>query len=84
MAEQSYEVTAPTLDSELLKMQAAGADVLFDQTSPKFAAQVIRRMSEMDWKPVHYLNNIAASTTRRSNPCGCGALTASSGSRLAR
>ena len=70
VAEQSYEVMAPTLDSELLKMQAAGADVLFDQTTPKFAAQVIRRMSEMGWQPVHYLNNIAASIGAVLVPAG--------------
>lgn len=70
VAELSYEVTAPTLDSQLLQMQAAGADVLFDQTTPKFAAQVIRRMSEMGWKPVHYLNNIAASIGAVLVPAG--------------
>ena len=66
----NYEVTAPTLDSQLLQMQAAGADVFFDQTTPKFAAQVIRRMSEMGWQPVHYLNNIAASIGAVLVPAG--------------
>ena len=69
-AELNYEVTAPTLDSQLLQMQAVGADVFFDQTTPKFAAQVIRRMSEMGWKPVHYLNNIAASIGAVLVPAG--------------
>lgn len=70
MVELSCEVTAPTLDSQLLQMQAAGADAFFDQTTPKFAAQVIRRMSEMGWKPVHYLNNIAASIGAVLVPAG--------------
>jgi len=70
VAEVNYEVTAPTLDSQLLQMQAAGADVFFDQTTPKFAAQVIRRITEMGWKPVHYLNNIAASIGAVLVPAG--------------
>jgi branched-chain amino acid transport system substrate-binding protein len=70
VAEASYEVTAPTLDSQLLQLRAAGADVLFDQTTPKFAAQVIRKLAEIGWKPLHYLNNIAASIGAVLVPAG--------------
>ena len=70
VAEANYEVTAPTLDSQLLQLRAAGVDVLFDQTTAKFAAQVIRKISEMDWRPVHYLNNIATSIGAVLVPAG--------------
>ena len=70
VAEASYEVTAPTLDSQLLQLRAAGADVLFHQTTPKFAAQVIRKLGEIGWKPVHYLNNIATSIGAVLVPAG--------------
>ncbi len=70
VAALNYEVTAPTLDSQLLQMQAANADVFFDQTTPKFAAQVIRRLSEIGWQPVHCLNNIAASIGAVLVPAG--------------
>ena len=61
VAEIPYDTSVATLDSELLQLRSAGVQVLFDQTTPKFAAQVIRRMAEMNWKPVHYLNSISTS-----------------------
>ena len=70
VSELSYGAAAPTLDSQLLKMQAAVHEALFDQTPLKFAAQVIRRMSELNLEPVHCLNNSAASTGAVLVPAG--------------
>jgi branched-chain amino acid transport system substrate-binding protein len=58
VAEASYEVTDPTIDSQIVQLQASGADVFVDFTTPKFAAQAIRRAYDSGWKPVHYLNSI--------------------------
>jgi branched-chain amino acid transport system substrate-binding protein len=52
-AEISYEVTSPTVDSEVLQLKGAGATVLFSATTPKFTAQVIRRINSLGWKPLH-------------------------------
>ena len=70
VAEASYEVSEPTIDSQILQLRAAGADVLFDQTTPKFAAQVIRKLADIGWKPVHYLNGISASIGSVLVPAG--------------
>ena len=66
VAEASYEVTDPTVDSQILQLQASGADIFINITTPKFAAQAIRKAYDIGWKPVHYLNNVSASV-------GCGA-----------
>ena len=58
VAETSYEVTDPTVDSQILKLQGSGADVFVDFTTPKFAAQAIRRAYDSGWKPVHYLSSV--------------------------
>ena len=59
VAEASYEVTDPTVDSQIVQLQASGADVFFNITTPKFAAQAIRKAYDIGWKPVHYLNNVS-------------------------
>jgi branched-chain amino acid transport system substrate-binding protein len=58
VAEATYEVTDPTIDSQILQLQASGADVFVDVTTPKFAAQAIRKAYDSGWKPVHYLNSV--------------------------
>ena len=68
--EVSYEVTDPTVDSQIVQLQASGADVFFNVTTPKFAAQAIRKAYDIGWKPVHYLNNVSASVGRCSSPAG--------------
>ena len=59
VAEASYEVTDPTIDSQIIQLQGSGADVFIDITTPKFAAQAIRKAFDSGWKPVHYLNSVA-------------------------
>lgn len=56
VAQASYEPTDATVDSQVIALKASGADVLVNFAAPKFAAQTIRRIAEMGWKPVHYLN----------------------------
>ena len=63
--EVSYEVTDPTVDSQIVQLQASGADVFFNITTPKFAAQAIRKAYDIGWKPVHYLNNVSAPRSAR-------------------
>ncbi|MGH8517933.1 MAG: ABC transporter substrate-binding protein [Panacagrimonas sp.] len=68
--EVSYEVADPTVDSQIVQLQAAGADVFFNITTPKFAAQAIRKAYDIGWKPVHYLNNVSNSVGSVLTPAG--------------
>jgi branched-chain amino acid transport system substrate-binding protein len=70
VAEAPYEVTDSTVDSEIVNLRASGADLFFDVTSPKFAAQAIKRIAGLGWKPVHLLNNISASVGAVLKPAG--------------
>jgi branched-chain amino acid transport system substrate-binding protein len=72
----SYEATDPTVDSQIIQLKNAGANVFFNEASPKFAAQAIRKAAEIGWRPVHYLANISASVNSVLRPAG---LTASQG-----
>ncbi|MBU6271806.1 MAG: ABC transporter substrate-binding protein [Betaproteobacteria bacterium] len=66
----TYEVTDPTVDSQMVSMKTSGADVFFNITTPKFAAQAIKKAAEIGWKPVHYLNNVSASVGSVLVPAG--------------
>jgi ABC-type branched-subunit amino acid transport system substrate-binding protein len=68
--EVSYEVSDPTVDSQIVQLQASGADVFFNITTPKFAAQAIRKAYDIGWKPVHYLNNVSNSVGSVLTPAG--------------
>jgi branched-chain amino acid transport system substrate-binding protein len=70
VAQESYETTEPTIDSHILTLKASGADVFFDVTIPKFAAQAIKKAAEVEWKPVHFLNNVSASVSSAIKPAG--------------
>jgi ABC-type branched-subunit amino acid transport system substrate-binding protein len=70
VAEQSYETAAPTIDSQVVAIRAAGATVFMNMTTPKFAAQAIRKIAELGWKPTHYLGNNANSITAVLKPAG--------------
>jgi branched-chain amino acid transport system substrate-binding protein len=72
-AAESYEVTDPTVDSQVSKLATSKADVFLDITTPKFGAQAIHRLTEVDWKPLHILNNVAASKTLVLKPAGLAA-----------
>jgi ABC-type branched-subunit amino acid transport system substrate-binding protein len=70
VAQASYETSAPTIDSELLKLKASGADVFVNFTTPKFAAQAIKKVAEMGWKPVHILHSVSLSVGAVLKPAG--------------
>ena len=70
VAEESYETTEPSIDNHIVKLKATGADVYFDVTPPKFAAQAIKKNAEIGWKPLHLLNNVAASVGSVIKPAG--------------
>jgi branched-chain amino acid transport system substrate-binding protein len=66
----SYETTDPTIDSQLTSLQAAGADVLLVAASPKFAAQAIRKVHDLDWKPLFFMTYTSTSIAAVINPAG--------------
>jgi len=70
IVEESYEVTQPTIDSNIVKLKSLNADVFFNVTTPKFAAQAIKKMNEIGWKPVHFLNNVSVSIGSVIKPAG--------------
>jgi ABC-type branched-subunit amino acid transport system substrate-binding protein len=70
VAEASYEVTDPTIDSQIVSLQASGADTFYNVTTPKFAAQAIRRVYDMGWRPLHILNNVSTSVGAVLTPAG--------------
>jgi ABC-type branched-subunit amino acid transport system substrate-binding protein len=70
VAETSYEVTDPTVDSQIVTLKASGADTFFNVTTPKFAAQAIRKAHDIGWKPLHIINNVASSVGAVMIPAG--------------
>src|SRR5438874_2031519 len=68
--EESYEVSEPTIDSHIVKLKSTGADVFFNITTPKFAAQAIKKNAEIGWKPLHFLNNVSNSIGSVMKPAG--------------
>ena len=70
VAKVSYEVTDPTVDSQMVSLKASGADVFFNITTPKFAAQAIKKAAEMGWKPQHYLNSVSSAVGSVLTPAG--------------
>jgi ABC-type branched-subunit amino acid transport system substrate-binding protein len=70
VAEESYETTEPTIDSHIVKLKSSGADVFFNVTTPKFAAQAIKKAAEIDWKVLHILNNVSANVGSVMKPAG--------------
>jgi len=70
IAEESFETSEPTIDSHIVKLKASGADVFINIATPKFAAQAIKKMGEIGWKPTHFLNNVSASVGSVLKPAG--------------
>jgi branched-chain amino acid transport system substrate-binding protein len=70
VAEESYETSEPTIDNHIVKLKATGADVFVNITTPKFAAQAIKKSAEIDWKPMHFLNNVSVSIGSVMKPAG--------------
>jgi branched-chain amino acid transport system substrate-binding protein len=70
VAEESYETSEPTIDTHIVKLKSTNADVFINVASPKFAAQAIKKMAEVQWKPVHFLNNVSGSIGGVITPAG--------------
>jgi branched-chain amino acid transport system substrate-binding protein len=68
--EESYETSEPTIDNHIVKLKATGADVFISITTPKFAAQAIKKLAEIDWKPMHIVSNVSASVGSVIKPAG--------------
>ena len=66
----SYELTDPTINSQIITLKASGAGVLFVASSPKFAAQAIRKVFELDWRPTHFLSLTGNSIPAALVPAG--------------
>ena len=70
IAVATYETTDPTLDSQIVTLQDSGATILFNNSTPKFAAQAIRKVYELGWKPTHFLMSVATSVSAVMEPAG--------------
>ncbi|WP_298254535.1 ABC transporter substrate-binding protein [Bradyrhizobium sp.] len=70
VAQEGYETTEPTIDSHIVNLKASGADVFVDLSIPKFAAQAIKKATEIEWKPIHFLNSVSSSVSATMKPAG--------------
>src|ERR1700688_3674297 len=70
VAEESFETSEPTIDNHIVKLKSTNADVFIDIATPKFAAQAIKKLAEIEWKPLHFLNNVSASVGSVIKPAG--------------
>jgi branched-chain amino acid transport system substrate-binding protein len=70
VAESSYEFSEPTIDSHVVTLKASGADVFMNFALPKYAAQAIKKIGELGWKPLHFLNNVSTSVGAVIKPAG--------------
>ena len=70
IAEESYETSEPTIDNHMVKLKATGADVFISITTPKFAAQAIKKLAEIEWKPMHIVSNVSTSVGSVLKPAG--------------
>ncbi|WP_029077904.1 MULTISPECIES: ABC transporter substrate-binding protein [unclassified Bradyrhizobium] len=69
-AKESYEVAEPTIDSHVVRLKSSNPDVIIFFTTPKFGAQAIKKLGEMNWKPVTFVSNVSASTATVMRPAG--------------
>ena len=70
VAEEPYETSVPTVDSQIVALKSKGVDIFISITTPKFAAQSIKKVAELQWKPMFILNNVGASTGTVMKPAG--------------
>jgi branched-chain amino acid transport system substrate-binding protein len=66
----TYEVTDPTVESQIIQLKDSGANVFFNVATPKFAAQAIRKAADISWKPAQYMTNVSASVSSVMKPAG--------------
>ena len=70
VASTPYETSTPTVDSQVVSIRAAGPDIFLNIATPKFAAQAIKKIAELDWHPVHIVTNISVSVGAVLRPAG--------------
>jgi ABC-type branched-subunit amino acid transport system substrate-binding protein len=70
LIEEPYEVTQPTVDSSIAKMKSLGADIFINFSTPKFAAQAIKKVAELNWKPLQFVSNVSISMANVIRPAG--------------
>jgi ABC-type branched-subunit amino acid transport system substrate-binding protein len=70
VGEESYETATPTIDSHVVALKSVGADIFISITTPKFAAQSIKKVAELGWKPLFILNSVGSSTGAVMRPAG--------------
>jgi ABC-type branched-subunit amino acid transport system substrate-binding protein len=70
IADKSYEVSDPTIDSQIVALKDSGADIMMTWAAPKGAAQAIRKVAELGWKPVYFLGNVSTSVAAVLKPAG--------------
>src|SRR5262249_488469 len=68
--EASYEVTDPTIESQVVSLQGSGCTALITAATPKFAAQTIRKVFDIGWKPLHFMSNVSLSVAAVLQPAG--------------
>jgi len=69
-AEEGYETSEPSIDNHIVKLKASGVDVFINITTPKFAAQAIKKLAEMNWTPLHIVSNVSSSVGSVIRPAG--------------
>src|SRR5467141_2744522 len=70
VVESSYETTSPTVDSQVVQIRTANPDIFINISTPKFAAQAIKKLGELKWNPVHFLTNVSVSVGSVMKPAG--------------
>ena len=70
VAEESFETSEPTIDNHIVRLKSTNADVFVDIATPKFAAQAIKKVAEVEWKALHLLNNVSSSVGSVIRPAG--------------
>jgi branched-chain amino acid transport system substrate-binding protein len=70
IAEESYETSEPTIDNHVVKLKASGADVFLNIATPKFAAQAVKKVGEIEWKALHIVTNVSISVGSVMKPAG--------------
>jgi ABC-type branched-subunit amino acid transport system substrate-binding protein len=70
VAQATYETSDPTIDSQVVSLKESGADVLINLSTPKFAAQAIKKVAQIEWKPTHYIASVSFSVSSVFQPAG--------------
>jgi ABC-type branched-subunit amino acid transport system substrate-binding protein len=70
VAEVAFEVSSPTVDSQVVQIKSANPDIFVNVATPKFAAQAIKKIGEMKWSPVQFVTNVSVSVSAVMKPAG--------------